>query len=102
MCLRKRYIKNVYGKMILVKCGCCPACLQEKAIARTNRIKNTYNADLYIPLFVTLTYKNEFLPYIKLDELTDCNNFYNTSINVYRDNSIFLYFDDVPTFFEYI
>lgn len=81
--------------MILVKCGSCPACLQEKAIARTNRIKNTYNADLYIPLFVTLTYKSEFLPYIMLNDLTDSNNFYNTSINVYRDSSTFLYFDDV-------
>lgn len=80
--------------MILVKCGSCPACLQEKAIARTNRIKNTYNADLYIPLFVTLTYMNDFLPYILLNELTDKDMFYNTSINVYRDKSTYLYYDN--------
>lgn len=93
MCLRKRYIKNIHGDKILVSCGSCPSCLQEKAISRTNKIKNTYDEDKYIPLFVTLTYKNEFLPYILLDELVDKNNFYNSHINVYRDNSTFLYED---------
>ena len=93
MCQRKRYIKNIYGKEILVKCGHCPACLQEKAIARTNKIKNTYG-ECFVPLFVTLTYKNDFLPYIDLSELLDVNNFYNTRINIYRDNSVFLYMDN--------
>lgn len=93
MCQRKRYIKNSLGKEILVNCGHCAACLQEKAIARTNRIRNTY-CENFVPLFITLTYKSEFLPYIDLSELVDINNFYETKVNIYRDNSIFLYMDD--------
>lgn len=86
MCLNKRYIKNIHGDRILVKCGHCDACLQEKAIARKNRIENTF-CDKYIPLFVTLTYENSSVPYIRYDELCDSSNFYNVRCNVYRDSS---------------
>lgn len=62
------------------KCGVCPSCQQEKAFIRTQRIKNAvFNG--YTCLFVTLTYRNIFVPYIRKNEL------YNnpSTINVYRD-----------------
>lgn len=68
MCLNKRYITNYYGRSILVKCGHCPACLQEKAISRVNKIHANNKKD-YIPLFCTFTYQNKFVPYFDLDEL---------------------------------
>lgn len=86
MCVNQRYIKNCYGKEILVKCGHCSACLQEKAIARTNRIRNTISVDT-VPLFLTLTYRNECIPYIKHFEVVDNNGLYNLRCNVYRDSS---------------
>ena len=85
MCIHQRYIKNCYGKEILVKCGHCSACLQEKAIARTNRIRNTISVDT-VPLFITLTYRNECIPYIKHNEIIDDNGLYNLRCNVYRDS----------------
>lgn len=68
MCLNKHYITNAYGKDILVKCGHCKACLQEKAIKRTQRITANVTPDT-IALFCTFTYDNRFVPYIDLDEL---------------------------------
>lgn len=65
------------------KCGRCPSCQQEKALKRTSRIRNaTY--DGYVCLFVTLTYRNFNIPYIRRDELL--NN--PVSIAVYRDADI--------------
>ena len=73
MCTNKHYITNYYGKRILVNCGRCPACLQEKAISRTNKIRNNYPKDGSImTLFVTLTYRNSACPYFFEDEFY-CN-----------------------------
>ncbi len=69
MCTHKRYIVNSHGKRILVKCGKCEACLQEKAIQRSNRIRNNISkfGDTMC-LFVTLTYRNSAVPYFDLEE----------------------------------
>lgn len=68
MCVNKRYITNKYtGQKVLVNCGHCPACLQEKAIARTNRIRAEYTSKT-IALFVTLTYRNDKIPYFHLEQ----------------------------------
>ena len=89
MCTNCRYIKNKYGTSILVKCGHCPACLQEKAINRANRIRNTYNNDDFVPLFVTLTYNNHSVPYVNYYDLFDSNKFLNSRCNIYRDSESF-------------
>lgn len=85
MCTHRYYVRNRYtGKNVLVSCGRCPACRERKAMNRTTRIKNTYDGK-NIALFVTLTYKNQFIPYIKRDDLRfdgDC-----AFIPVYRDMS---------------
>ena len=53
MCVNKRYVLNPYiHKRILVDCGKCEACQQERAIMRTNRIRNEYDSN-YIMLFGT-------------------------------------------------
>ena len=84
MCINSRYIWNPYSRSsVLVKCGKCDACLQEKAQQRTRRIRNNIRQG-EIVLFVTLTYANDYIPYItKTDLLSD-----SPFINVYRDNDI--------------
>ena len=69
MCTNKRWIINQKGQKMFVNCGSCPACLQQKAMARAKRIKNNIPVDnSVVPLFVTLTYKNHFVPYFDFDE----------------------------------
>lgn len=83
MCTNTRLIKNKWtGKVVRVSCGKCEACLQEKANARTNRIRNQlHKGNIY--LFITLTYSPEFIPYVLRDELHD-----DSFVNVYRGNDV--------------
>lgn len=77
MCTYKRYIRTAIGKEILVKCGHCAACLQEKAIARANRCRNEYPSDgSRVALFVTLTYRNACVPYVDMDEVYSTPTYY--------------------------
>ena len=84
MCVYQRYIKNPYtGKDVYVKCGHCNACLQEKASKRTSRIRNNVSFG-QTALFVTLTYANIFVPYVRRSELKSLE----FSVPVYRDATI--------------
>lgn len=84
MCTNCRTIINRYtGRSVLVRCGHCESCLQEKALASANRIRN-HNDGEHVNLFITLTYKNEFIPYVLLDDLY---NFDGRDVNIYRDKS---------------
>lgn len=93
MCIHQREIVNKYtGRSLIVKCGKCPSCLQEKALNRVNRINQTISPDC-VPVFFTLTYKNGSVPYILRDELYNCR--YSTSMRrfivdvpIYRDSSV--------------
>lgn len=81
--------------MMTVDCGRCPACIQQKANYRARRIINNSvdileNCDR---LFITLTYKNKYLPYIKYDELIDFKARRIKNLNVYRDKDVHLYYD---------
>ena len=83
MCTNTRLVRNRYtGKMIRVACGKCPACQQKKAALRANRIRNN-SMNGYVPLFVTLTYDNMFVPFVRRDELCEGEH-----VNVYRDCSL--------------
>lgn len=69
MCTHSRYIFNPYSRRkVLVKCGKCEACLQEKACARANRIRNNVTSGT-IALFITLTYTNDYIPYVLRSDL---------------------------------
>lgn len=92
MCTHQKYIYNKYiHKSILVKCGKCEACQQEKAARRASRIRNNCSFGL-IPLFVTLTFTNDYVPYLTYDELDSVTNFFGVhrskTHRYYRYNSI--------------
>ena len=88
MCTNTRYIVNCYNQKILVNCGRCDACLQEKAIYRSNLIRNSFPPD-HVALFVTLTYKNQFIPYIDYEGV-------ESSLKISRDSVI-----SVPVYRDY-
>lgn len=68
MCTNQRQIVNKYtGAKLFVKCGKCPACLQEKAAHRVSRIKANDSDDTETFL-LTLTYRNECVPYVRRDD----------------------------------
>lgn len=70
MCTQQRWIKNKYdGSTHFVKCGHCKACQQEKSIARTSRIRDEFESGGRRSLFVTLSYRDSFVPYILKDDL---------------------------------
>ncbi|QXN75294.1 replication initiator protein [Microvirus mar61] len=50
--------------LIRVDCGHCSSCLQKKANKRAYRFRN-HKPEGFTPYFVTLTYNNKSLPYIK-------------------------------------
>lgn len=84
MCLnKKRFYNNWLHSWQWVDCGKCSACRQAKANARTRRIRNAVY-DGYITLFVTLTYRNINIPYIRKDEIKENSEY----INIYRDCSV--------------
>lgn len=71
MCTQQRWIKNKYdGTKHYVKCGQCPACLQEKSIARKNRIDSEFKSGREC-VFVTLSYADPYVPYVYKDEAID-------------------------------
>ena len=83
MCTNAHYVTNVYtGKRLLVRCGKCEACQQEKASARSNRIRNNMK-DGYIALFSTHTYSNDTVPYIYRKDYCGTGTY-----TIYRDNDV--------------
>lgn len=69
MCQHSKVIYNRYlRKYVRVDCGHCPACLQKRAMSRATRIRNNLQSG-EIALFVTLTYKNDYVPYIRVSDL---------------------------------
>lgn len=94
MCRNSKYIYNQYiHKSLLVSCGKCDACLQQKANARANRIRN-HGSEGSLCLFLTLTYDNKYVPYIKKDDLlaartvNDSRTLGVLSVPVYRDYTV--------------
>ena len=84
MCQHKRWIRNSYtSKRILVRCNHCPQCLVENAHHRAARIKNNVYKD-EVSLFCTLTYANEFMPYVRIQDLDNKER----SLKVYRDAKV--------------
>lgn len=80
MCTNSRYITNRFThKRVLVSCGKCEACIQERAARRATRIRN-HAKDGYLCLFVTLTYSPDFLPFVYKDDLKVSDDY----INIYR------------------
>lgn len=87
MCTHQYPVTNIYTrKQLYVKCGKCPACLQEKAAHRVTRIKNASTADTE-KIMVSLTYKRGTSPYIDRNEAYLFSKGKIIYLNVYRDCS---------------
>lgn len=83
MCTNMRYIYNKYiNKSVYVPCGKCESCLQQKATYRANRIRNNVAIGT-LPLFITLTYKPDSIPYVLREDLL----LKKLDVPVYRDSS---------------
>lgn len=84
MCVNQYLTHNIYThRDLYVKCGKCPACLQEKAAHRLSRIKNTMNDSLDSAM-LSLTYNRFSVPYIDRQEAYDFSKGRITTLNVYR------------------
>ena len=84
MCVnRKRFYNKWLHSWQWIDCGKCPSCLQKKANKRTMRINSAIYQG-YVTLFVTLTYRNINIPYIRKDEIKENSPY----INIYRDCSV--------------
>lgn len=85
MCTHQRWIYNRYSmRKVLVKCGKCDACMQEKANRSATRIRNHSNQGT-IALFFTLTYSNDYVPYIRKSDFGGFDGSSMIDITVYRD-----------------
>lgn len=86
MCVNQRKIRNRYtGQYLYVKCGHCPACLQQKAAYRTARIRSNYSPNLDC-LMVTLTYRRDACPYILRKDAYEFSHGKISVLPVYRDS----------------
>ena len=84
MCTHQKYVHNKYiHKSILVSCGKCESCQQQKSNARALRIRN--HNDGRLCLFVTLTYDNRFVPYIYSKDLVNLSDDNIHDVSVRRD-----------------
>lgn len=94
MCIRGRFIVNRYdGRQYFVKCGHCDSCLQEKASRHKRRINLEARVDGVLPVFTTLTYDNDHIPYIKHSELKSfVDSKFTGVLNIYRDSSVIIAF----------
>lgn len=88
MCTNQKWIRNKYtGQRLYVKCGHCEACLQEKAMMRSTKIKNNYNGKDMV-FFLTLTYDRLSCPYVDFDEAYKFSKNQLESLGIYRSYSV--------------
>jgi len=87
MCTSQRWIYNKYNHhKILVPCGKCKSCQQEKANRRTARIRHQASIGGYVALFCTLTYANSFIPYIRRSDLESYIDAYQRYFSLFQDS----------------
>lgn len=100
MCTNKVRIYDSKHKVYnYFNCGRCHACRQAIAQKRARRIR-AHEPDGYTCYFITLTYKNEYVPYVKLSDLYAlAKNFNNTELDfdycvpIHRDTHLRYYRD---------
>ena len=105
MCINQREITNKYtGHKLYVKCGHCAACLQEKAAHRVSRIK-AQNSDNTETFLLTLTYRNECVPYVRRDDayLFSRNKLglscgYSSRVDEFGNRSYNVYSNQLPVY----
>lgn len=92
MCLYQREIVNGQTHQhFFAKCGKCPSCLQEKALRRTVKIQDHYNPAIHKhPIFLTLTYHTDYVPYIYQDDFDAWINGDMLEVPVYREHDVYI------------
>lgn len=94
MCQRKIRVKRPDGSIFFADCGKCPSCQQKHANRVASMIDlNKVKDGKHINLFLTLTYSNDFIPYVFKDDVYKVLDSYGCGertsfIPVYRDYSV--------------
>lgn len=86
MCTNRKEIITKSGRRMYVNCGHCDACQQQKANANTFKIRSeAADRQGYVSLFITLTYQNKYIPYIRKSDYA----LYNGDVfPIYRDYNV--------------
>lgn len=84
MCTNHRLVHTSSGKDLYLPCGVCPACQQAAANKRQARIKNHCADKDYFSVFFTLTYSNNFLPFVRLSDRCRFAEFYDKDDDLYK------------------
>lgn len=94
MCTNRREVYNRYiGRTLVTDCGNCPSCLQKKANARARRIEAEFNEVSDDRAFVTLTYKNQYIPYVTDNDIQEFFSGRSLILPIYRDYNRRLVYD---------
>lgn len=72
-CYHPKKIRNRVGEWITTSCGCCPACLARMSKKASYQC-SLHEQDYQYCMFVTLTYSNENIPLLRLEEFQDNGN----------------------------
>lgn len=72
-CYHPKKIRNRNGDWISVSCGCCQACLARMSKKASYQC-SLHEQDYQYCMFVTLTYSNENIPLLRLEEFQDNGN----------------------------
>lgn len=81
MCTNRKEIITRDGRKMFVDCGHCDACQQQRANNNTFKIRSECAETDNITLFVTLTYMNKYIPYIRKSDFEK----YDGVFPIYRD-----------------
>ena len=69
-CLHPKKIRNRNGAWLTVSCGCCQACLARMSKKASYQC-SLHEQDYKYCMFVTLTYSNDNVPLLRLEEFQD-------------------------------
>ena len=73
-CYYPKKIRNRHGDWITTSCGCCPACLLRMSKKASYQC-SLHEMDYKYCMFVTLTYSNDNMPLLRLEEFQDNGDF---------------------------
>ncbi len=102
-CFSPKRIWNRYSKeWITVGCGVCKACLLKQS-RQKSLLCQIQEQDYKYCMFVTTTYKNEFVPLMRAEKDVDanCYRFYDVTDRFSKENNIFgsyLFSDSIDDF----
>lgn len=87
MCVNKVFVRDLYRNTgSYYDCGRCPACLQTRAGRRARLIRATHPKGK-VCYFVTLTYDNKSIPYIRFSDYLKFKKYNSFVLPIHRDVS---------------